>query len=37
MTNPYVQRLEQLKQQPTHLLKEVGDQWQTPAALFWGD
>jgi phage N-6-adenine-methyltransferase len=36
MTNPYAQRLEQLKQQTTHLLKEVGDQWQTPLALFWG-
>ncbi|MPY26939.1 phage N-6-adenine-methyltransferase [Shewanella sp. YLB-07] len=35
-TNLYVQQLEQLKQKKTHLLKEVGDQWQTPTPLFWG-
>ncbi|MGL4711997.1 MAG: phage N-6-adenine-methyltransferase, partial [Shewanella sp.] len=24
------------KAKPVHLLKEVGDQWQTPPALYWG-
>ncbi|GIU15701.1 lambda phage type II restriction-modification system DNA N-6-adenine-methyltransferase Dam [Shewanella sp. c952] len=32
----YAQRLAKLKQQTQHYLKEVGDQWQTPPALFWG-
>ncbi|GIU22096.1 phage N-6-adenine-methyltransferase [Shewanella sp. MBTL60-007] len=32
----YAQKLTELKQQSKHLLKEVGDQWQTPPALFWG-
>ncbi len=34
--NPYCQSLQELRQQPTHALKEVGDQWRTPDALFWG-
>lgn len=34
--NHYTQSLAALKAQPAHLLKEVGDQWQTPPALFWG-
>lgn len=32
----YAQELNHLKAQPVHLLKEIGDQWQTPDALFWG-
>lgn len=35
-TNGYSQQLQQLKNQQSHLLKEVGDQWQTPTPLFWG-
>ncbi|MBO2563766.1 phage N-6-adenine-methyltransferase [Shewanella algae] len=34
--NNYARRLEELKAQPCHKLKEVGDQWRTPPALFWG-
>lgn len=34
--NHYTHALAELKSQPAHLLKEVGDQWQTPPALFWG-
>ncbi|WP_222116782.1 phage N-6-adenine-methyltransferase [Shewanella sp. KCT] len=32
----YANKLEALKQQPTHMLKEVGDQWRTPDDLYWG-
>jgi len=32
----YVQALAALKSAPVHYLKEVGDQWSTPDALFWG-
>lgn len=32
----YVQSLAALKSAESHLLKEVGDQWRTPDALFWG-
>ncbi len=32
----YANKLEALKQQPTHILKEVGDQWRTPDDLYWG-
>ncbi|GAB1102418.1 phage N-6-adenine-methyltransferase [Shewanella sp. YQ_9] len=32
----YAKRLSELKAKPCHLLKEVGDQWRTPPALFWG-
>lgn len=32
----YVLALEGYKRQPGHELKHVGDQWQTPDALFWG-
>ncbi|MCJ8305106.1 phage N-6-adenine-methyltransferase [Shewanella sp.] len=35
-TNGYSQQLQQLKNKESHLLKEVGDQWQTPTPLFWG-
>lgn len=34
--SPYVLSLQSLKQQPSHKLKEVGDQWRTPAPLWWG-
>lgn len=32
----YVLALDSYKRQPGHELKHVGDQWQTPDALFWG-
>lgn len=35
-TSQYAQSLAELKARPAHYLKEVGDQWQTPPALFWG-
>ncbi|PKM17450.1 MAG: phage N-6-adenine-methyltransferase [Gammaproteobacteria bacterium HGW-Gammaproteobacteria-15] len=34
--NHYTQALAELKAKPAHKLSEVGDQWQTPPALFWG-
>ncbi|HDL8099881.1 TPA: phage N-6-adenine-methyltransferase [Yersinia enterocolitica] len=35
-TSEYVQSLNTLKAMPEHFLKQVGDQWRTPDALFWG-
>ncbi|WP_336844316.1 phage N-6-adenine-methyltransferase [Providencia rettgeri] len=32
----YVKKLNALKLQSAHELKEVGDQWRTPEELFWG-
>lgn len=32
----YVTALEELRAQPVHYLKEVGDQWRSPELLFWG-
>lgn len=32
----YANALRAQKAKPVHLLKEVGDQWQTPPALYWG-
>lgn len=32
----YVKKLNTLKLQSAHELKEVGDQWRTPEELFWG-
>ncbi|HEJ9057186.1 TPA: phage N-6-adenine-methyltransferase [Serratia fonticola] len=32
----YCSKLTALRAKPSHLLKEVGDQWRTPEALFWG-
>lgn len=32
----YCSKLTELRERPTHLLKEVGDQWRTPDPLFWG-
>jgi phage N-6-adenine-methyltransferase len=36
MSNLYSQALTEQKQLSSHKLKEVGDQWRTPDALFWG-
>lgn len=33
---PYVQSLAAQKMAPSHVLKEIGDQWRTPDPLFWG-
>ncbi|GGP37641.1 lambda phage type II restriction-modification system DNA N-6-adenine-methyltransferase Dam [Shewanella algicola] len=32
----YSENLQAMIAKPAHYLKEVGDQWQTPPALFWG-
>ncbi len=34
--NQYAQRLLELQDKPSHKLKEIGDQWQTPKPLAWG-
>jgi phage N-6-adenine-methyltransferase len=34
--NHYAIKLEEIKAKPTHQLKEVGDQWQTPKSIAWG-
>lgn len=34
--NHYAQKLLETQQQPSHKLKEIGDQWQTPKAIAWG-
>ena len=34
--NAYAQRLAELQQQPDHVLKQIGDQWQTPQELAMG-
>lgn len=36
MNNPYVAALEALRVQPTHKLKQIGDQWRTPDTIWWG-
>ncbi|MGL5799781.1 MAG: phage N-6-adenine-methyltransferase [Plesiomonas sp.] len=36
MANAYSQRLAELKSRPSCKLKEIGDQWRTPAELYWG-
>lgn len=36
MTNKYCRDLAELRNQPLHELKEVGDQWRTPDNIFWG-
>ncbi|WP_313390120.1 phage N-6-adenine-methyltransferase [Leclercia sp.] len=36
MTNKYCRELAELRSQPLHELKEVGDQWRTPDNIFWG-
>lgn len=35
MSNPYVDELRRIQEQPTHLAKEIGDQWRTPDWLFY--
>ncbi|KEY58478.1 phage N-6-adenine-methyltransferase [Serratia sp. DD3] len=34
--NAYCEKLNDLRSQPTHELKEIGDEWRTPEPLFWG-
>lgn len=34
--NPYCKALEELRNRRSHKLKEVGDQWRTPDAIWWG-
>lgn len=36
LSNQYLQALHELRDKPSHKLKEVGDQWRTPDSLFWG-
>jgi phage N-6-adenine-methyltransferase len=36
VTNAYCEALSTLRAAPSHYLKQVGDQWQTPDLLFWG-
>ncbi|MBD8129011.1 phage N-6-adenine-methyltransferase [Pantoea agglomerans] len=36
MLNPYCQALEELRNRDVHKLREVGDQWCTPDAIWWG-
>lgn len=32
----YLQQINTLRSKPKHFLKDIGDQWRTPDALFWG-
>ncbi|WP_029568912.1 phage N-6-adenine-methyltransferase [Pantoea ananatis] len=34
--SPYSLALETLRAQPTHQLKQIGDQWRSPDRLWWG-
>lgn len=36
VANPYCAALDALRAQPTHKLKEIGDQWRSPDELWWG-
>lgn len=36
VNSQYASALRELKTKQSHLLKEVGDQWRTPDALYWG-
>lgn len=36
LRSDYVIALDELCNKPAHMLKEVGDQWRTPDALYWG-
>ncbi|EOW6510844.1 phage N-6-adenine-methyltransferase [Cronobacter sp. EKM101R] len=36
MMSPYSIALTELRNRPSHKLKEVGDQWRTPDAIWWG-
>lgn len=34
--NKYCAALDELRRQPAHKLKAIGDEWRTPDPLFWG-
>ncbi|WP_413496399.1 phage N-6-adenine-methyltransferase [Morganella psychrotolerans] len=36
LRSDYVIELDELRNKPAHMLKDVGDQWCTPDALYWG-
>lgn len=36
LRSDYVIELEELRNKPAHMLKEVGDQWRSPDPLYWG-
>ncbi len=36
LRSDYVIELDDLRNKPAHMLKDVGDQWRTPDALYWG-
>ncbi|HCM62085.1 MAG TPA: phage N-6-adenine-methyltransferase [Morganella sp. (in: Bacteria)] len=36
LRSDYVIELDELRNKPAHMLKDVGDQWRTPDALYWG-
>lgn len=36
LRSDYVIELEELRNKPAHMLKEVGDQWRSPNPLYWG-
>ncbi|WP_262868404.1 phage N-6-adenine-methyltransferase [Morganella morganii] len=36
LRSDYVIALEELRNKPAHMLKDVGDQWRSPDALYWG-
>lgn len=36
MPNKYCRELAELRSQPAHEMREVGDQWRTPDNIFWG-
>lgn len=36
LRSDYAIALEELRNKPAHMLKDVGDQWRTPDALYWG-
>ncbi|MDW7785029.1 phage N-6-adenine-methyltransferase [Morganella morganii] len=36
LRSDYVIQLEELRNKPAHMLKEVGDQWRSPDPLYWG-
>lgn len=36
LRSDYVIALDELRNKPAHMLKEVGDQWRSPDPLYWG-
>lgn len=36
LRSDYVIELDELRNKPAHMLKDVGDQWRSPDALYWG-